>query len=273
MSTTSEPIGVFDSGVGGLSVLKHLVKILPNERYIYLGDTARVPYGNKSEETICEYTEQAVKFLVHHNAKLIIIACNTASAIALKVAESISNVPVIGMIVPAAKAAVATTQNGKIGVIGTRATIGSKAYPKTITANQLDKNVEVLGQACPLFVPLAEEGFHMHPSAELVIDEYLSPLSDAQIDTLVLGCTHYPLLAPLIQKRLPDVKLIDCGEYAAKEARTMLKSMNLLSSNDSKELLPEICFYLTDNTPLFPEIAERFLGFPISKPERISLEH
>ncbi len=273
MSTTSEPIGVFDSGVGGLSVLKHLVRILPNERYIYLGDTARVPYGNKSEETICEYTEQAVKFLVQHNAKLIIIACNTASAIALKVAESISNVPVIGMIIPAAKAAVATTQNGKIGVIGTRATIGSKAYPKTIAANKRDNDIEVIGQACPLFVPLAEEGFHLHPSAELIINEYLSPLSDAKIDTLVLGCTHYPLLAPLIQKRLPTVKLIDCGEYAAKEAISMLENMQLLSPAHTSESLPEISFYLTDNTPLFPEIAERFLGFHISKPERISLEH
>ncbi|MBI3260721.1 MAG: glutamate racemase, partial [Ignavibacteriae bacterium] len=238
MSTTSQPIGVFDSGVGGLSVLRHLVKILPNERYIYLGDTARVPYGNKSEETIREYTEQAVRFLVHHNAKLIIIACNTASAIALNVAESVSNVPVIGMIIPAAEAAVSTTKNGKIGIIGTRATIGSKAYPQTIAAYDSEKNIEVIGKACPLFVPLAEEGFHVHLSAELIINEYLSPLSDAGIDTLVLGCTHYPLLAPLIKLRLPTVKLIDCGEYAANEAHAMLETMNLLSLVNTNESLP-----------------------------------
>jgi glutamate racemase len=273
MNKPSQPIGVFDSGVGGLSVLKHLVKILPNEHYIYLGDTARVPYGNKSEETIKEYTQQAVKFLLHHNAKLIVIACNTASAIALLEAESLSKSPIIGMIIPAAKAASAISKNGKIGVIGTRATIGSKAYPRTIALFcQKENNKEVIGQACPLFVPLAEEGFHFHPSAELIIKEYLSPLREAGIDTLVLGCTHYPLLAPLIQRELPNVILIDCGEYAAKEAKIVLTDLNLLANNYPNST-STIKFYLTDSTPLFPDIAERFLGFPIPIPERITLDY
>ncbi len=273
MNKTSKPIGVFDSGVGGLSVLRHLQRILPNEHYIYLGDTARVPYGNKSEETIREYTEQAVRFLLSLDAKLIVIACNTASAIALKQAEAMSTVPVIGMIIPAANAAIAKSINGKIGVIGTRATIGSNAYPQTLAEFQTDKKIEVTGKACPLFVPLAEEGFHFHPSAELIVKEYLAPLLEAGIDTLVLGCTHYPLLSPLIQRQLPDVTLIDCGEYAAIEAKKRLSAMNILAPKNPTGSLPYISFYLTDSTPLFPVIAERFLGFPISKPERVVLEH
>ncbi|MBS1537482.1 MAG: glutamate racemase [Bacteroidetes bacterium] len=272
MSKLSKPIGVFDSGVGGLSVLRHLVRILPNEQYVYLGDTARVPYGNKSEETIQEYTRQAVKFLLQIEAKLIIIACNTASALALQIAEELSDIPIIGMIHPAAKAAAISTKNGKIGIIGTRATIGSKAYPQVISQFQSNKTFEVYGKACPLLVPLAEEGFHEHVSTELIIQEYLTSLQSEDIDTLVLGCTHYPLLAPLIQKQMPNATLIDCGEYAAFEAQTILSLSNRINSIEHIITPTKIDFYLTDSTPLFPEIAERFLGFLIESPTRINLE-
>ncbi|MBK9247586.1 MAG: glutamate racemase [Ignavibacteria bacterium] len=267
----SNPIGVFDSGVGGLSVLRHLVRLLPNEEYIYLGDTARVPYGNKSEETIIEYTEQAVRFLLQKGAKLIVIACNTASALALKQAELLSPVPVIGMIIPASHAAVRLTQNGKIGVIGTRATMNSNAYPTTIQ-HLSEKTLIVFSNPCPLFVPLAEEGFHNHPAAQLIASEYLAGFHTTNVDTLVMGCTHYPLLTSLIAHELPEVRLIDCGEYAAIEAERLLnydRNEPMIHQYSS----PQITFFLTDTTTTFLEIAERFLGFSVSLPERISLEH
>jgi glutamate racemase len=268
----SQPIGVFDSGVGGLSVLRHLVRILPDEEYIYLGDTARVPYGNKSEETIVEYTEQAVRFLLHKGAKLIVIACNTASALALHHAEAMSPVPIIGMIIPASRAAVQATENGKIGVIGTRATMNSNAYPLTIQEISEPRTMIVFSNACPLFVPLAEEGFHHHPASELIAAEYLAGFHTAGVDTLVLGCTHYPLLATLIAHELPGVQLIDCGEYAAFEAERLL-THERTDRVSQAESAPRIDFYLTDTTTTFLEIAERFLGFSVSLPERVSLEH
>lgn len=267
----SRPIGVFDSGVGGLSVLRHLVRILPDEEYIYLGDTARVPYGNKSEETIIEYTEQAVRFLLHKGAKLIVIACNTASALALRQAEAMSPVPIIGMIIPASRAAVQATENGKIGIIGTRATMKSNAYPTTIQELSHERTLIVFSNACPLFVPLAEEGFHNHPASELIAAEYLAGFHTAGVDTLVLGCTHYPLLATLIAHELPGVELIDCGEYAALEAQRVL--VHQQSGEHDRDTSPKIDFYLTDTTTTFLEIAERFLGFSVSVPERVSLEH
>ena len=265
-----QPIGVFDSGVGGLTVLRHLIQTLPGEDFVYLGDTARVTYGNKSPETIRHYTRQCVHFLLNLNVKAIVIACNTASALALDLAQEISPVPVIGMISPAAKSAVTQTKRGSIGIIGTRATISSSAYEHAIhEESQLQhKTTNVYGKACPLFVPLAEEDWSEHPAAALISHEYLDYFTSLNIDTLVLGCTHYPLLRSLIQNTLPEVTLLDCGESAAKELSNILQQ----EAHNSISAKPVITLYTTDTVHAFSKIAERCIGFPLPDPIRISTE-
>jgi glutamate racemase len=284
----NNPIGVFDSGVGGLSVLRHLLRTLPSERYIYLGDTARVPYGNKSAETVQLYTRQCVRFLEQNNVKLIIIACNTASALALETARNSTSIPVIGVIEPSAVAALSATENGNIGVIGTRATIESKAYTKEIlshvkgnttetTSTQNSNNKEinqehinVYGHACPLFVPLAEEGWLWHPATRAIAVEYMKPLIEHNVDTVILGCTHYPLLRATIQEAVTDVQLIDPGEYTAITARTLLEERTALSpQRDVPSTLVE--YYVTDIPATFPQVAKQFLGFDVPAPRLIAL--
>ena len=200
MSTSlkEKPIGVFDSGIGGLTVVKHLSAVLPNEHIVYFGDTARVPYGSKSNSTVIEYSIQDTNFLLHKNVKIVVVACNTASSIAISELQNKFSVPVIGVIIPGAQMAVNETVNRRIGVIGTRATIGNQAYSKAI--KKIDKDIQVFEKACPLFVPLAEEGWTHHRATHEIAEEYLKELKEKEIDTLVLGCTHYPILSDVIQE-------------------------------------------------------------------------
>jgi glutamate racemase len=205
-----KPIGVFDSGIGGLTVVKRLASTLPNENIIYFGDTARVPYGSKSNSTVIEYSIQNTKFLLQKNIKALVVACNTASSIAIPDLKKMFDIPIIGMIEPGSRMALSKTHNKKIGVIGTRATISNLAYSKEI--KRLNEKAEVFEKPCPLFVPLAEEGWIKHRATYEIAEEYLKELREEEIDTLVLGCTHYPILTEVIQKVIGlNVSLIDSG--------------------------------------------------------------
>ncbi|MEN8192199.1 MAG: glutamate racemase [Bacteroidota bacterium] len=262
------PIGVFDSGIGGLTVVKRLLSILPNESIIYFGDTARVPYGSKSNSTIIEYANQDAKFLFNKNVKLIITACNTASSVALDDLREQFDIPIIGMIEPGAKYALSKTQNGKIGVVGTHSTINNGAYSKELRT--LSNDVEVFEKACPLFVPLAEEGWTDHKATKLIAEEYLHELKEKDIDTLILGCTHYPILSELIQEVMgPDVALIDSGTAASFEVETYLNGRGL--RNDSNQIGTHH-YYVSDLPEKFKVIAERFLGTEVENLEKIDLD-
>ena len=282
--SASSPIGVFDSGVGGLSVLRELLRLLPDERYLYLGDSARVPYGSKSPETVQLFARQCARFLADQQVKLIVVACNSASAVALEAVQAEVDVPVIGVIEPAARAAVQATRSGQVGIIGTRATVNSGAYCGAI--QRLNPAITVHSQPCPLFVPVVEEGWTDHSATRLIAQEYLAALfppenSDGahlspHIDTLVLGCTHYPLLKPLLHELLPGVELIDCGEHAAQIAHRQLLAQNALAParpRNGHRPPADVRFYLTDIPPTFVPIAERFLGFPVSRVERVEIDH
>ena len=262
----ARPIGVFDSGIGGMTVIRALLHHLPHENIIYFGDTARVPYGPKSQQVVREYALQDTDVLLEHNVKLIVIACNTVSAVALDVVQKRAKVPVIGVILPGAEAAALATKNKRVGVIGTVGTIFSKAYTNAI--RQIDSTVKVFDQPCPLFVPLAEEGWTDHKATELIAKEYLFPLTLEKIDTLVLGCTHYPLLRDVIGKVLhQSVTLIDSGEATACVVKNMLRDMQL---NNTSTLKPNLQFFVSDVPHKFAEIGERFLGTKLGKVHRVS---
>lgn len=269
----NNPIGVFDSGVGGLSVLKQLVRFLPYERYVYLGDTARVPYGNKSDDTVKQYSKECADFLISKNVKLIVVACNTASSIALETVREIAcDIPVIGMIEPAAGAALRASKSGTIGVIGTRATVNSKAYTNKIVELAGANEITVMSQPCPLFVPIVEEGLIDHPASRMIAEEYLAELKNRNIDTLVLGCTHYPLLSRLISEILNGIPLIDSGEHAAVTALRLLAERKMLvEEREEFVMTPNIDFYVTDVPTLFFEQAQLFLGFNVDSPKKIQL--
>jgi glutamate racemase len=250
----SRPIGVFDSGVGGLTVLRTLEAALPGESFLYLGDTARVPYGTKSKETVVRYGVEAARFLTRHGVKRIVVACNTVSSVALDEVQEESEVPVIGVIDPGAKRAVALSKGGRIGVIGTRATIASDAYPRAILA--LRAGTTVISQPCPLFVPLAEEGWTDDAVTRDIAEAYLAPLRDARVDTLVLGCTHYPLLKDTIAKVMGSgVTLVDSAESVAAEVKESLGDDRAQQQNEGARQ-----FYVTDAPAPFVAVAERFLG-------------
>lgn len=270
-NSTQQAIGVFDSGVGGLTAVRKLVNMLPNERVIYFGDTARVPYGNKTAATVSAYSQECVHFLIQRQIKLVIIACNTASALALEDIQRISPVPVVGVIEPAAEAALAETRSGRIGIIGTRATVQSGAYQSAIkhlcTQKGIDREIDVFAEACPLFVPFAEEGWHYHPATRLVAEEYLAPLKKAQIDTLILGCTHYPMLTDVIQDVLPNVSLINSGEEAVSVADAILHEQGIHAMQRGMNRIVEC--YVTDKSTAFMSVAERFLGFPLGMAEEV----
>jgi glutamate racemase len=262
------PIGVFDSGIGGLTVVKRLTSFLPSENVIYFGDTARVPYGTKSNQTVIEYSLQDAEFLASKNIKLLIVACNTASSVALEVLKEKFNIPVIGMIEPGAKLALEKTSNNKIGVIGTYATIGNGAYAKQLKS--FEKNVLVFEKACPLFVPLAEEGWTHHEASKLIAKEYLNEFIENEIDTLILGCTHYPILCDIIQEVMGDkVSLIDSGTAASLDVENHLneKGLKNLSKSDGTHQ-----FYVSDVPKKFKEVAERFLGKELQHVERVDLD-
>jgi len=266
-------IGLFDSGIGGLSVLKQFIKFLPNEKFIYLGDTARVPYGNKSEQTVIEYAKQCTEFLLKKGVKLIVIACNTASAIALEEVRKISNVPVIGMIEPASKAAIINSQNKNIGIIGTRATISSQAYQLKIKDLCKSNDYNIYTKPCPLFVPLVEEGYSKHLVTKSIANEYLSEFLNYNIDTLVMGCTHYPILKSVISEILPNTTLIDSGEHSAITAIKLLANEGvLIDDKDYIKSQPEIGFYVTDIPSTFHELSQIFLGFQVIEPQKVYIE-
>lgn len=259
-------IGVFDSGVGGLTVVKELIRQLPQEEIIYFGDTARVPYGIKSKETVIRFSIENILFLLKQEVKLICIACNTVSSVALPIIRSHFRVPVVGVITPGVREAVYATQNKRIGVIGTRATIKSRAYEAEI--KQLDPKIKVFAVACPLFVPFAEEGWLSGKVVLEVAGSYLKPLIDAHVDTIILGCTHYPLLKPVIKKVLGNgVTLIDSAKQVAIEVKKILATEGLLSTGRKK---PKRRFYVSDNPEWFSSLAGRFLGKPIENARKVN---
>jgi glutamate racemase len=259
------PIGIFDSGVGGLTVYRALHERLPSEHFVYLGDTARVPYGTKSLSTVERYATENARFLEAHGIKLLVVACNTASALALPAIRKAVSVTVVGVIEPGARAAVEAASGKKIGVIATEATVHSAAYTSAIA--KLNPNIAVTERACPLFVPLAEEGWADSDVGSMVAQQYLSELRTEDIGALVLGCTHYPILRNLISGVMgTDVPLIDSGEAAAAEVQSLLESRHLLAPARESELVDrQLCddldhFYVTDAAERFAKVAERFLG-------------
>ncbi|MFH2012541.1 MAG: glutamate racemase [Pseudomonadota bacterium] len=248
-------IGVFDSGIGGLTVLKELINTLPEENTIYLGDTARVPYGIKSADTVIRYSLENAEFLFSKNIKLLVVACNTASAVGIPALRDKYKLPIIGVIGPGARKAIKVTKGKRVGVIGTEGTIKSGAYLNSLKA--IDPKITVVSQACPLFVPLVEEGWIDNDIAFLTAERYLHTLKEANVDTLILGCTHYPLLKDVIGKILGDgVLLVDSAEETAAEVVEVLRSNNLLKIGN-KSAVHE--FYVTDAPEKFVETGARFI--------------
>jgi glutamate racemase len=263
-----QPIGVFDSGIGGLTVVRALLDVLPNENIVYFGDTARVPYGSKSPQVVREYTQDDVDFLVSKHVKMIVVACNTVSAVALDVVQKRAHMPVCGVIVPGAQEAVRCSPGKRIGVIGTVGTISSKAYTQAILQASPEAHVEA--RACPLFVPLVEEGYMTHAATEMIALEYLFPLMTKKIDTLVLGCTHYPLLKETITKVTKGmVRLIDSGEATATVVKSMLREQGLSNTSTEK---PNVRFFVSDAPDKFTQIGERFLGRSLGVVKKVSVE-
>ena len=252
-SLTQRPIGVFDSGVGGLTVVRALMERLPNENIVYFGDTARVPYGVKSRSTIETYTAQIVEFLMQHDVKALVIACNTIAA-------------VLDVIAAGAQAALATSRNGRIGIIATSTTVNSNAYARAIHAQ--NPQARVPSQACPLLVPLVEEGWLEHEVTRLTVREYLKPLLAEDIDTLVLGCTHYPLLKPLLQSEAPHLALVDSALTTAEATAAALAEAGLLNPSQTPA---DYHFYVSDIPLRFQTIGERFLGRSLEQIEMMRL--
>ena len=253
--TKNGPIGVFDSGIGGLTVLRSLLAELPSESFVYFGDTARVPYGNKSPETVCKFSRENVSFLMDEGVKLVVVACNTASAEAVPMPQDKFPIPIVGVIEPGVRAAVRMSKSHKIGIIGTAGTIRSEAYQKGI--RKLDPRAKVTSRACPLFVPLVEEGWIDTPITQMIAETYLEDYRTEEIDVLVLGCTHYPLLGDMIGLVLGEkVTLVDSAVETAREVRERLSADGL--QNESGE--QELAIYLSDIAPNFREVGERILG-------------
>ena len=262
------PIGIFDSGIGGLTVVRKIRRVLPHEDLIYLGDTARVPYGTKSPDTVVRFACEDTEFLVRQNVKAVVVACNTVSAWALPTLKRQFDIPVSGVIVPGARFALSRTRNGRIGVIGTTATIRSMAYNRAILSS--NSRAKVFARACPLLVPLVEEGWTNHKVTLNVLRGYLSPLLRRGIDTLVLGCTHYPLLKRAIRSVVgPDVNLVDSAESCARFLVDSLETAGLVSRNRRRAGI--IHPYVTDEVQRFNELAGRFLGLPTGRARKVDL--
>ncbi|MFM8559058.1 MAG: glutamate racemase, partial [bacterium] len=264
MNGDPRPIGVFDSGIGGLTTVRELFRRLPGESVMYFGDTARLPWGNKSRDPVTRFSVEIASFLVRQHVKCVVVACNTASSHALDALRERFGVPVIGVIEPAARAAVAAAPHGRIGVVGTLATVGSHAYADAIA--RLAPAAVVQQRACPLFVPLVEEGWLDHPVTRLVVEEYLHELRAANLESLILGCTHYPLLAPLLREYMGEgVTLVDSGAEAARATADLLTERGLLAPAGSGE--PQHPFFLSDEPRRrsFARVAESFLGRPLPR--------
>jgi glutamate racemase len=261
-------IGIFDSGVGGLTVLKEVVRVLPQEDTIYFGDTARVPYGTKSPETVIRYSRQIARYLFNRDIKLLVVACNTASAVALAQLQHEFPIPVVGVIEPGARAAVGVTRSGKVGVIGTAATVASSAYTKAI--KRINPEIEVVTRACPLFVPLAEEGWVDNEVARLTARTYLGDLKDQGVDTLVLGCTHYPILKDVIAEVMGEgVTLVDSAEQTALTVAQILSRDGLLRPEGEQG---NHHYYVTDIPAGFIRVGNRFLGGRLGDVYQVNLE-
>ena len=249
------PIGIFDSGVGGLTVVSEIWKCLPAENIVYFGDTARVPYGTKSKETVTKFSVENVEFLMKHDVKLVLVACNTASSLSLEFLKRCFRVPMIGVIGPGAREAVSATRNGRIGVIGTNATISSGAYETAV--KKINKKIDVYTASCPLFVPLAEEGWVDKKVAYDIAEIYLKPLKAKKVDTLVLGCTHYPLLKNVIKKVMgPKVSLVDSAREVAKEAKEILDASGTFNRS---QVSGTHKFFSSDEPARFIKMGEHFL--------------
>ncbi len=258
-----KPIGIFDSGVGGLTVFKEIRKRFPFEDIIYFGDTARVPYGPKSRNTVIEYSIQNARFLIQQGAKIIVVACNTSSATALTQLQKLLPVPILGVIEPGALSAVETSINKRIGVIGTEGTIRSQAYSSAIS--KLDESCSVFSKPCPLFVPLVEEGWEDHEVTQLTIREYLTSLLQNDIDTLVLGCTHYPIIKSSIQKFVGDkISLVD-------SAQAVTDKLDEILPNRESKVIGKNRFYVSDNEEKFNSIASKILDLEIEKLIKVKL--
>lgn len=270
-SICEAPIGVFDSGVGGLTVAREIMRNLPNERIVYFGDTARVPYGSKSKDTLIRYSRQIIRFLQTQNVKAIVIACNTASALALDTVEREFDIPIIGVIKPGAKVAAATTENRRIGVIGTESTISSHMYRQVIREKNPD--ITVFEKACPLLCPLVEEGWLKDPVTEEVTRRYLSELLPEDIDTLILGCTHYPLLRSLVREIVGEkVHLVNPAYETAKELERLLLRENLVNTRARGNEKEPYRFYVSDLADKFKNFANSILPYDIETTLKINIE-
>lgn len=271
MEQKMAPIGVFDSGVGGLTVAREIMRQIPNEKIIYFGDTARVPYGSKSKETVTRFSKQIVRFLKTFGVKTIVVACNTASAYALDELEAECDIPIIGVVKPGAKTAVEATVNGRIGVIATEATIGSEIYTKYI--EELNPNVTIYGKACPLFVPLVEEGLWQDPVTDEIARRYLTELVDIDIDTLIFGCTHYPLISSTLGKIIGEnVTLVNPAYETAVELKQLLKERNLLNEEPPKLGSNQYQFYVSDGAEKFKRFANSIIKYGILSAKTINIE-
>jgi glutamate racemase len=255
------PIGIFDSGLGGLTVAKEIYRLLPNESTIYIGDTARVPYGNRSREAVTQFTQELIDALLTFDVKAVVIACGTASSVALpNLQDAYKQIPIIGVIEPAAENAVSVTTSNHIGVIGTQATIASNSFGNFIKKS--NPHIEIHNQSCPLFVPIVEEGIiNDHPILLETIKHYLSRLRQTQIDTLILGCTHYPIISHAIADYLPGIHLINAGESVAEKLHRLLTKYQLENSGSKN---PVHRYFVTDMNQNFETVAQTFLGKPIA---------
>lgn len=269
-SRNTAPVGVFDSGVGGLTVAREIMRQLPNENLVYFGDTARVPYGSKSKDNIIRFSRQIIRFLSTKDVKAIVIACNTASALALDVVKDEVDIPVIGVVVPGARAAVQTTQNKKVGVVGTEATIQSKMYSKLM--KEMDPEVSVIGKPCPLFVPLVEEGFAKHKVTQEIIDYYLASMKESDIDTMILGCTHYPLLRSRVREYLGDkIQLVNPAYETAMDLKQLMEEAGIANQGIDGEK-PSYSFYVSDAADKFKVFANNILPYDIETTQQINIE-
>jgi len=271
MKQKSAPIGVFDSGVGGLTVAREIMRQIPNEKIIYFGDTARVPYGSKSQETVTRYSKQIVRFLQTFDVKTIVVACNTASAYALDELEKEIDIPIIGVVKPGARVAAEVTENGKIGVIATEATIGSQIYTQYI--KELNRDVTIYGKACPLFVPLVEEGLWQDPVTDEIAKRYLTELIDIDIDTLILGCTHYPLIRSTLGRIIGEqVTLVNPAYETARELKRLLEAKGLLNEEEPKLGENPYQFYVSDGAEKFKRFANSIIKYGILSAKTINIE-
>lgn len=272
MTDRKAPIGVFDSGVGGLTVAREIMRQIPDEKIVYFGDTARVPYGSKSRDTIIKYSRQIIRFLRTQKVKAIVVACNTASAVALEEVRKELDVPIIGVIKAGARTAASATRNGKIGIIATETTVNSKVY--THFLEELNPQLTVIGKACPLFVPLVEEGTFLNdPITEEIASRYLEGLKREQIDTLILGCTHYPLISSTVGRVMGErVTLVNPAYETARELRALLKDEGLENSGVQQDRETMHTFYVSDTPDNFRKFAEKILPCSVRNTTQINIE-